>query len=147
MAILWYFWGLVPWSNFPSVHWFAGLQERWALPDKGRKGGQISGECSTFILKKQLNFLITIQSMVISLYSWPLKKITEVTLVSKLSLSLPYRNCPSFQIQNLSMTLKYIKWASVQRSFELKKVCFAGSCTPRLSAPEFPQIPGDGGHF
>ena len=21
MAILWYFWGLVPWCDFPSVHW------------------------------------------------------------------------------------------------------------------------------
>ena len=21
MASLWYFWGLVPWSDFPSVHW------------------------------------------------------------------------------------------------------------------------------
>ena len=22
MAILWYFWRLVPWSDFPSVHWW-----------------------------------------------------------------------------------------------------------------------------
>ena len=38
MAILWRFWGLVPWSYFPSVHWSGGHYKLLLATDHAHPG-------------------------------------------------------------------------------------------------------------